>query len=358
MPERHSRREFLQATGLGGVAVARARAAGAVPAEPDPGGYIDCQSHMYPRVLLDYMETRTKPPLVYRRGDQRYTLVGQWQRKVLPKHTDLDAKLADMDRVGIATTALTINDPGPECFGEDGLKVARMANDFLGETARAYPNRFIPLAFLPLQDMEASLKELDRSVNQLGARGILLYSNLDGRFPDEPPFRPLFRRAEEMDLPIFLHPAYPVTFEVTREYDMTGGLGLMFDTSIALCRIILSGLLEQHPRLKLVCPHVGGTLPYLIGRIDHQAQVLKRGAENIKKLPSEYLRQVYLDVVSPLALAIRLGYDMVGPDRLLFGSDHPWVDPSLIAETVKSLGLPAEDERKIFRENAKKLFRL
>lgn len=358
MPERHSRREFLQATGLGGVAVARARTAGAVPAKPDPGGYIDCQSHMYPRVLLDYMETRTKPPLVYRRGNQRYTLVGQWHRKVLPKHTDLDDKLADMDRVGIATTALTINDPGPECFGEDGLKVARMANDFLGEAARAHPSRFFPLAFLPLQDMEASLKELDRCVNQLGARGILLYSNLNGRFPDEPPFRPLFRRAEEMGLPILLHPANPVTFEVTRDYQMTGMLGLMFDTSIALCRIILSGLLEQHPRLKLVCPHVGGTLPYLIGRIDHQTRVLKRGTENIKKPPSEYLRQVYLDVVSPLALAVRLGYDMVGPDRLLFGSDHPWVDPALIVETVKSVGLPAEDERKIFRENAKKLFRL
>lgn len=358
MRERHSRREFLHTAGLSGIALAGSRAAEAAPAKPDSSGYIDCQSHMYPATVLDYMETRTKPPLVYRRGDQRYTLTGQWHRRVLPKHTDLDAKLADMDRVGIATTALTINDPGPERFGEDGPAVARMANDFLGETARAHPNRFIPLALLPLQDMEASLQELDRCVSQLGARGILLYSNLNGRFPDEPPFRPLFRRAEEMGLPIFLHPAYPVTFEATKGYNMTGGLALMFDTTIALCRIILSGLLEEHPRLKLVCPHVGGTLPYLIGRIDHQTQVLKRGAENIKKAPSEYLRQVYLDVVTPLPLAIRYAYDMVGPDRLLYGSDHPWVDPSLIIENVKSLGLPAEDERKIFRDNAVKLFGL
>ena len=84
--------------------------------------------------------------------------------------------------------------------------MARLANDFLGETARAHPGRFIPLALLPLQDMEASLKELDRCVNKLGARGILLYSNLAGRFPDEPPFRPLFQRAAEMGLPLFLHP--------------------------------------------------------------------------------------------------------------------------------------------------------
>jgi predicted TIM-barrel fold metal-dependent hydrolase len=122
--------------------------------------------------------------------------------------------------------------------------------------------------------------------------------------------------------------------------------------------MILAGLFEQHPKLKLVCPHVGGTLPYLIGRLDHQTQVLKRGAENIKKAPSEYLKQVYLDVVTPLPLAIKFAYDMVGPDKLLYGSDHPWVDPALIMSCVKSLGLPAEDERKIFRDNAVKLFGL
>lgn len=352
------RREFLQATALGGVALAGARAAAATPIPSDGEGYIDCQSHMYPEPVLDYMETRTKPPLVYRRGDQRYTLVGQWHRRVRAKHTDVGAKLADMDRAGIATTVLTINDPGPETFGEDGLKMARMANDFLGETARAHPGRFVPLALLPLQDMEASLRELDRCVNTLGARGILLYSNLAGRFPDEDSFRPLFRRAEEMGLPLVLHPADPVTFEATRGRNLIAGLGLMFDTSIALARIILAGILEQHPKLKLVCPHVGGTLPYLIGRLDHQTMVLKRGAENIKKPPSEYLEQVWLDVVTPLPLAIRFAYDLVGPDKLLYGSDHPWVDPTLIAGNVKSLGLPPEDERKIFRDNAVKLFGL
>jgi predicted TIM-barrel fold metal-dependent hydrolase len=277
---------------------------------------------------------------------------------VRAKHTDVAAKLADMDRVGIATTALTINDPGPETFGEDGLKMAQLANDFLGETAKAHPGRFIPLALLPLQDMDASLKELDRCVNELGARGILLYSNLNGQFPDEPQFRPLFARAEEMGLPLFLHPADPVTFEVTKGRNLIAGLGLMFDTTIALARMILAGMLEQHPKLKLVCPHVGGTLPYLIGRLDHQTMVLKRGAENIKKPPSEYLKQVYLDVVTPLPLAIKFAYDMVGPDKLLYGSDHPWVDPALIMDCVKSLGLPAEDEQKIFRGNAVKLFGL
>jgi predicted TIM-barrel fold metal-dependent hydrolase len=206
--------------------------------------------------------------------------------------------------------------------------------------------------------MDASLAELERAKERLGARGILLYSNLNGKFPDLPEFRPLFARAEELQLPILLHPAYPTTYEATRGYEMAAGLGLMFDTSIALCRIILAGILDQHPRLDLVCPHVGGTLPYIIGRIDHQTQVLKRGAENLRKAPSEYLRQVYFDMVTPLPLTMRYAYDFAGPDRLLFATDHPWVDPNLIVRGIESLKLRRQEEEKIFAGNARRLFRL
>ena len=164
--------------------------------------------------------------------------------------------------------------------------------------------------------------------------------------------------AEKRSVPILLHPACPVTYAATKGYEMAAGLGLMFDTTIALARLILSGVLEQHPGLKLVCPHVGGALPYLVGRVDHQTMVLKRGADHIKRAPSEYLKQVYLDTVSPIALAIRYGYDYVGPGRLLYSSDHPWVDPNLIAGHVKSLKLPAADEAAVFAGNARKLFGL
>jgi predicted TIM-barrel fold metal-dependent hydrolase len=159
-------------------------------------------------------------------------------------------------------------------------------------------------------------------------------------------------------VPILLHPAYPATYQETSGYEMAATLGLMFDTSIALTRIILAGMLDQYPKLKLVCPHVGGTVPYLIGRMDHQTQVLKRGARNIRKPPSEYLRQIWLDAVSPLPQAIRYGCDLVGVDRMLYSSDHPWVDPKLIVSCVEQMKLPAADERKIFAGNAAKLFQL
>lgn len=346
-----SRREFLSSA----TAAIGAAAGADTPRSPSR---IDCQSHLFPPELLALMEKRATSPRVYRQGDDRFVVVGEWRRRILAKHSDVDAKLADMDRAGIRMTALSINDPGPELFGKQGPAVARLANDYIAGVARQHPTRFFGLTVLPLQDMDAALLELDRCVSRLGMKGILLYSNLDGKFPDLPEFRPLFRRAEELDLPVLLHPAYPTTYEATKGFEMTAGLGLMFDTTIALTRIILAGILDQHPKLKLVCPHVGGALPYLVGRIDHQTQVLKRGGENIRKPPSEYLRQIYLDTVSPLAMAIRYGYDFVGPDRLLYSSDHPWVDPKLIADNIESLRLTPEDERKIFSDNARRLFRL
>lgn len=112
------------------------------------------------------------------------------------------------------------------------------------------------------------------------------------------------------------------------------------------------------PRLKLVCPHLGGTLPYIIGRLDHQVQVLKRGPRNLTRAPSEYLRSVWFDVVSPLPLAIKFAHDFMGADRLVYSSDHPWVEPALIVECVRQAGLSNIAEEKIFSENARRLFRL
>jgi aminocarboxymuconate-semialdehyde decarboxylase len=103
---------------------------------------------------------------------------------------------------------------------------------------------------------------------------------------------------------------------------------------------------------------VGGTIPYLIGRIEHQTMVLKRGASKIKRPPSEYLRQIWLDAVSPLPEAIRYGHDFVGTDRILYASDHPWVDPKLIASCIDKLELPAADRQKIYSGNARRLFQL
>ncbi|MCX6907526.1 MAG: amidohydrolase family protein [Verrucomicrobia bacterium] len=349
-----NRRQFL-------ATASAMMAASSHAAEPPHGGsrrLIDCQSHLFCEELVALMEKRQTDPVVFTRDGVRVVKMGDWLRKLPPHYFDVNAKLAAMDAAGVERTALSINDPGPEWFGADGPAVARIANDFVAGIVRRHPRRFFGLCVLPLQDMRASLAELDRCVKQLGMKGILLYTNLTGRFPDEPEFRPLFARAVELDLPMLLHPAKPATIEQVKAYEMTSSLGNMFDDTIALTRIIMSGILDEFPKLKLVCPHLGGTLPFIIGRLDHQTQVLKRGPKNLKRAPSEYLRQVWLDIVSPQPLAMKFGYDFMGADRLLFSSDHPWVEPKLIRDMLESLNLPPADLEKIFTTNARKLFRL
>lgn len=328
------------------------------PALGGTTGAIDCQSHLYCPDLVRMMEKRVADPVVYRKDNDRYVRMGDWNRRIMPDHMDVAAKLAAMDANGIARTALSINDPGPEWFGADGPTVAQMANDFVAGVVQRHPDRFFGLGVLPLPDMKAAMEELDRCVGRLGFKGFLIYTNLAGRFHDEPVFRPLFARAAELGIPLLLHPAQPVTSAVLKQYELISAIGNMFDDTIALARIIMSGILDEYPSLKLVCPHLGGTLPFILGRIEHQVKVLKRGPKNLKKSPREYMQQVYLDVVSPLPEAIRMVYDLLGPDRMIFGSDHPWVDPKLIRNALRDAQLGPQAERKILAGNAKRLFGL
>lgn len=321
-------------------------------------GIIDCQSHLFFPEVLELMRRRKTDPLVYIQDGTTYLKMGDWLRKVPPAYLSVDTKLATMDASGIEITLLSTNDPGPEWFGDDGPEVARLLHDSLASLITKHPTRFRGLCTLPLQHEKAASVELDRCVKKLGFKGILLYTNLAGAWCDEPSFHWLYARAEELDVPILLHPAKPMTTEQVKGYELTSTLGNMFENTIALARIIASGLLDRHPRLKLVCPHLGGTLPYICGRMDHQLTVLKRGPQNLQRKPSEYLRSIFMDIVSPLPEAMRFAIDFMGTDRLLFSSDHPWVQPTEILQPLRSLQLPAATETKILSGNARKLFKL
>lgn len=304
------------------------------------------------------MRGRKTEPLVFDKDGTVYLKMGDWLRKVPPFYLDVDAKLAAMDACGIEITLLSTNDPGPEWFGEDGPAVAQLIHDSLAAVVNKHPTRFRALCTLPLQNEKAAGDELDRCVKTLGFKGVLLYTNLTGAWCDEPQFHWLYARAEELGVPILLHPAKPATTEQVKGYELTSTLGNMFENTIAMARIIASGLLDKHPKLKLVCPHLGGTLPYICGRMDHQLTVLKRGPQNLQRKPSEYLRSIYMDIVSPLPEAMRFALDFTGEDRLLYSSDHPWVQPQEILEPLRSLNLPAATEAKILGGNARALFQL
>lgn len=357
--QRLNRRRFLASAGAGAALITVPPAGAQAPAAARPtGGFVDCQSHLFLPDVLDLMRKRGSDPLVQDRDGVVYLKMGDWLRKVPPSYLSVEAKLASMDASGIGITLLSNNDPGPEWFGTDGAAVAPLIHDSLAGIIAKHPTRFRGLCTLPLQDERAAGEELDRCVRRLGFVGILLYTNLDGAWCDEPRFHWLYARAEELGVPILLHPARPMTTEQVKGYELTSTLGNMFENTIALARIIASGLLDRHPGLKLVCPHLGGTLPYICGRMDHQLHVLRRGPQNLRRKPSEYLRSIHMDIVSPLPEAMRFALDFSGADRLLFSSDHPWVQPAEILGPLRSLGLSVEVESKILSGNARRLFRL
>lgn len=349
-----SRRSFVATAGL----TATQATHGLTAAEPPPPrDLIDCQSHLFCPALVELMEKRTADPRVFTRDGGRVIRMGDWLRKIPPLYLDPDLKLATMDASKIAMTALSINDPGPEWFGTDARAVAELANDYIADLVAKHPTRFFGLCVLPFPQMRDVLEELDRCV-KLGFKGVLLYSNLAGRFADEPEFEEFWGKVEAIGMPVLLHPAKPLTIDFVKGYEMTSTLGNMFENTIALTRILMSGMLDRHPRLKLVCPHLGGTLPYIVGRLEHQITVLKRGPRNLQRRPLEYLRDVWFDIVSPLPEAIRMCHDLVGPERLLFASDHPWVEPSVILDALAQAELPAADLEGIYLENARRLFSL
>lgn len=321
---------------------------------------VDCQSHVFPERYAEILTQNPKPPQATG-GDGTYVVTyGDVQAFTLSlEQYDPELKIVDMDRAGVDVSVLSVNMPGPERLAPElAVEGARACNDYLAETCARHPGRFVGLASLPLQDVRAAMAELDRSLDELGLRGAMLFSHIDGRPVDAPEFEPFYAHAEARGVPLVLHPTVPTWGEAIADYSMIPMLGLMVDTSIAMLRLILSGVLERHPGLQVVHPHAGGVLPYLMGRIVEQTEVKRRGREHITRSPAEYYQRVYLDLVSPSSLAIRYAYDFAGPDRLLFGSDHPWVRVETILDLLAQLDVPPSDQARIMGLNAARLFKI
>jgi predicted TIM-barrel fold metal-dependent hydrolase len=321
---------------------------------------VDCQTHVFPRAYAELLLKNTTPVRTVKSGDAYVISYGDLQTFALSLEPyDPRAKIRDMDEAEIDVSVLTVNIPGPELLTPElGVQGARICNDYLAELCAQHPGRFVGLATLPLQDMPAAMAEYRRAIHDLGLRGIFLFSHIAGKPLDAPEFEPLYDNAERDRVPLVLHPTVPTWGEVVKDYSMIPMIGLMVDTSIAMLRLILNGTLERHPDLLIVHPHCGGVLPYLMPRVEEQTEVKRRGREHICKPPGEYYRNVYLDIVSPSALAMEFAYRSSRPDRLLFGSDHPWVKIEAILEHFNRLQIPEAEKAMILGENACRLFRI
>jgi aminocarboxymuconate-semialdehyde decarboxylase len=296
---------------------------------------------------------------------------------------DIEARVRMLDQWPDVCQVLTLALPGPELLGGPELspELARIANDDMAAMCARWPKKFPAfVASLPMNNVPAALEEMDRAIGKLGARGVQVLTSVNGRPLDEPELFPVFERVtKHHDLPVWMHPARPATRadyvnEPKSKYEIWQVLGWPFESSVAMARIVFSGLFERLPGLRIITHHCGGMIPYFAGRAETLwAQLGSRTAdENYEELlkrmtkkPIEYFRMFYGDtVLGGSASALRCGLDFFGADRVVFASDCPFDPeggPMYIREgirSIESLKLPAAVKRKIYSANALKLLRL
>ena len=273
---------------------------------------------------------------------------------------DLDVRLRLMNRYPDVLQVLTIANIPLETFAQpaDAIELAKIANEELAELVDRYPDKFIAgVACLPMNDIQAALKETDRALTKLGLKGIQIYSRINGETLDNPKFRPLWEKMAQYDLPIWIHPA-------TND-KLDNDIGLFswpFETSSAMFRLVTAGVFNDYPNLKFIVHHCGAMVPYFQKRIKWVLSLVPGLYPGIMH-PEEQFRKFYTDTaVYGNTSSLMCGYDFYGSDHILYGTDAP-LGPKFgmtgeTAESIERMSIPDADKEKIFFRNAVELLTL
>lgn len=332
---------------------------------------IDIYNHVLPRDYLELMKQHSKDAGMVKR------MLG------LPLLWDLEARVAMLkSQFEDVQQVLTLALPAPEMLGGPELspRLAQVANDSMARIVERWPNQFPAfVASLPMNNVPAALEEMDRAIDQLGARGVQIGTSVNGRPLDDDEFFPVFERITRHHArPIWMHPVRPATradypSEQKSKYEIWQVLGWPMETSVAMARIVFSGLFDRLPEMRLITHHCGAMIPFFAGRAETLwAQMGSRSADDdygqllagMSKSPIEYFRMFYADtVLGGSASALRCGLDFFGADKIVFASDCPFDPeggPMYIREglrSIDSLGLNEVDRHRVCCGNALQLLR-
>lgn len=330
---------------------------------------IDAYTHILPKKYQDKLEkkvTGRDPKL----STTRYS-------KTVVTLLDLDARFRIMDDFGDYIQVISIASPPIYHIAPPDISVelCKIANDELAELVYKYPSRFAAgIACLPMNAVDAAVKEAERAVKELRLRGVEISTDIAGKPLDEPEFFPVYQKMVELDRPVFIHPMremntpdYPT--ENVSKYRFWTKMGWPFATTLAMARLVYGGVMERLPDLKVVTHHCGGTVPFIAGRIDWSDDFneMRMGYRDyyLKDNALNYFRRFFYDTaVNGNVAALQCGLAFAGLDQMIFASDFPFdnqVGRRLIRDTITSIermGLCEQDKQKLYRDNATKLLRL
>ncbi|PWU24209.1 MAG: amidohydrolase [Candidatus Rokuibacteriota bacterium] len=304
---------------------------------------LDVHTHFIPRFVA---EDAADGGVFGVRADGGWLVHPQGYRyPVVPEFLDAGAKLADMDRLGIDASVLSI---APTLFFYDqpaaeAASFAERANDALAELV-AGEERLRGFATLPLQDGGVAAAELERSVRTLALVGAQIGTNCGPTPIDAPELAPVLETAELLGVPLMLHPYYVGPKPMLEDFYFTNSVGNPLDTCIAAARLIHSGALDRHPGLRVVLVHAGGFMPYQLGRLDHAFEVRQEPRVAIEREPSSYLGRFWFDSITHSDASLEFLVSFVGTDRIVLGTDLPFdMGDPVPLERIRRVGVDPDE---------------
>jgi aminocarboxymuconate-semialdehyde decarboxylase len=318
---------------------------------------LDLHTHYYPEIFFKLLRD-TQSEFSWDKDPTGRTIItyrGARFFGVTPPMSDVGKRLEDMDRVGIDIEVNSLSTPNIYFADEKRQpEVARIVNDAYAELMAIHPTRFKGFASIPMDAPENALKELHRAIDELKLNGVVLLSNIKGRYLTSPLYRPFFEEANRMKLCIFLHPMLPANPEPFGEYVLGPLVGFPFDTTLAVARMCFDGMLRDFPDIRWIIGHLGGAVPYLMERLDNGWRDFAECRVKIDQLPSTYLKSLYYDTVTFSSYNLRLARDLIGVDHMVMGSDYPHLLGSIerSVSSIESLDIPQHEKEKIFNGTA------
>ncbi|MFD9195923.1 amidohydrolase family protein [Streptomyces phaeochromogenes] len=311
-------------------------------------GLIDVHAHLLPDF---YVQQATAAGHAHPDG------MGGWPTWSVQTHLDL------MDRNGIDTAMLSMSSPGVH-FGEDNAArpLARRVNEYTAELTRDHPGRFGNFVSLPLPDVDGSLEEIAFAFDELDADGVALLTHAHGVYLGDQRLDPVFAELDRRRAVVFLHPTSPVCWEQSALGRPRPMVEYIFDTARTVTDLVMAGVLTRHPNMQVIVPHGGGAVPALADRINEFMRLFLPSGKSPSLDAVQQLQGLYYDMAgTAFPRQVPALLELVGPDRVLFGSDYCWTPPPLADAHIASIDAaesPVEGStwRSLTTANAKRLF--
>jgi len=275
-------------------------------------------------------------------------------------HLDYEKRIKAMNDARVDMAILTLTCPNVYWGGpEISLKAAQVMNDDMARAQTQWPDRIRFMASLPWQYPDKAVAELERACGK-GAVGVVVLANVNGESLTDAKFAPIWQAIDRRGLPVLMHPTAPPGMPEMdmRVYNLIASVGFMFDTTLAVARMIFDGFFDTYPNLKLIASHAGGALPYLVGRFDICFENMNACRVKISRPPAEYLRHIYYDSVTYRQESLNLCVEVGGADKVMYGSDYPHNIGDMKGCLKRVDALPDAQMKAVRSGNARRIFKL